>query len=163
MFPPCKPAQSRLGEFLAQMCSVHVLLLEPHAQTPPLYAHRTPPAQQSMCRSDTLFLLWTSGILHFVGFCAVCFPLDANPRVGKLRMLAFCARGGADELGFVCFVVHWAPFSYTDCLNTLARCSGSQLSFCSRGKKVENYWGFVFFLICFFRAAIPSSISAMVC
>lgn len=61
-----------------------------------------------------------SFLWDFFFFVCVQFasPLDANPRVGKLRRLFLSASRAADELGFVCFVVHWAPFSSTDCLNT---------------------------------------------
>lgn len=54
----------------------------------------------------------------FCRICAVCFPIDANPRVGKpnLRFI-----GDGDELVFICVAEHSAPFSYRDCLNTLAR------------------------------------------
>lgn len=84
---------------------------EARAETPPIYEHRTPSAaQQSMCRSATLFLLWTCGILDFfIGFYAVFDPIDANPRVGKLFIIDNPrARGGWVS---VCFVEHSAPFS----------------------------------------------------
>lgn len=70
-------------------------------------------------------------------------PIDANPGAGELEMLRLSASRAADEFGFVCFVAHWAPFSYTDCLNTpLLMISASILSSWRGEKKLNIFIAF---------------------
>lgn len=87
--PHMRSAARRVGQLPARSLAA--------LQAPPLYEHRTPSAQQSMCRPATLSLLWSPNayrifllLVIIVGFRAIFLsslpplsPIDAFPTLGK--------------------------------------------------------------------------------